>query len=71
MEELERVLDSPLHVLYLKQLTLLREKALKTFKSTVAAAPEGGNEYEAMIQVVLNLIIYISQKSKTNTTHGE
>jgi hypothetical protein len=51
VEELEKVIDSPLHVLYLKQLTLLREKALKTFKSTVAAAPNGGNEYEALLQV--------------------
>ena len=29
VEELERFIDAPLHVLYMKQLSLLREKALK------------------------------------------
>lgn len=62
VEELEKVLDAPLHVLYLKQLTLLREKALKTFRSTVAAAPDGGNEYEAMIQV--NTSIFLTSTLK-------
>ena len=48
VEELERFIDAPLHVLYMKQLTLLREKALKTFKSSLTV--EGG-EFEAMMQV--------------------
>jgi len=46
VEELERFIDAPLHVLYMKQLSLLREKALKTFKSALTA--EGG-EFEAMM----------------------
>lgn len=46
VEDLERALDSPLNVLYLKQLSLLREKALKNFKS---ALNNEGSEYEAMM----------------------
>jgi len=48
IEDLERMLDSPLHVVYLKQLSILREKALKTFKSTIGSSE--GQEYEAMLQ---------------------
>ena len=36
VEDLEKTLDSFLHVLYLKQLSLLREKAIKTFKAAMA-----------------------------------
>jgi hypothetical protein len=45
---LERSIDAPLHVLYLKQLSLLREKALKNFKSSLAV--EGSNEYDALAE---------------------
>lgn len=51
VDDLEKVLDSPLHVVYLKQLSLLREKALKSFKSSIAAAPESANDYEFISQV--------------------
>lgn len=47
IEDLEKALDAPLHVLYLKQLSLLREKAIKIFKSALTAE---GSEYEAMQQ---------------------
>ena len=47
VEDLERTLDAPLHVLYLKQLGLLREKAMKSFKAGLTAE---GSEYEAMMQ---------------------
>eukprot|EP01035_Chromulina_nebulosa_P020927 gene20927-27124_t len=59
IEDLEKVLDAPLHVIYLKQLGLLRDKALKTFKSLINNSKladsngntENSNEYEAVIQV--------------------
>lgn len=47
VEDLERALDAPLNVIYLKQLTLIREKALKSFKVGLAGE---GSEYEAMMQ---------------------
>ena len=47
VEDLERALDSPLHVLYLKQLSLIREKALKIFRGSATA---DGSEYESMMQ---------------------
>ena len=46
VEELERSLDAPLHVLYLKQIALLREKAIKNFKQSLNTE---GSEYEAMM----------------------
>lgn len=49
MEDLERLLDAPLHVVYLKQLSLSREKSIKTFKQVLAAAD--GAEFEAMMKV--------------------
>eukprot|EP01041_Mallomonas_annulata_P012480 gene12480-26268_t len=47
VEELERTIDAPLHVLYLKQLALLRDKAVKTFKTSLTTE---GTEFEAMLQ---------------------
>lgn len=49
IEELEKLLDSPLHVLYLKQLSLLREKAMKNFKQALNSG-SAGTEFEAMTQ---------------------
>ncbi|RYH30763.1 hypothetical protein EON65_04240 [archaeon] len=48
IEDLERVLDAPLHVLYLKQLSLLKERALRLFKQAMASSDT--TEYEAMMQ---------------------
>lgn len=47
VEDLERLLDAPLHVIYLKQLSQLREKAMKMFKQDLAGTE--GSEYEAMM----------------------
>lgn len=48
IDDLERILDAPLHVIYLKQLALIREKALKTFKQALGVTE--GTEFESMIQ---------------------
>jgi hypothetical protein len=48
IDDLERLLDAPLHVIYLKQLALIREKSLKTFKTAVGATE--GTEFDAMMQ---------------------
>lgn len=48
VEDLEKFLDAPLHVVYLKQLNLIRDKALKLFKSSTASSE--GSEFEAMMQ---------------------
>lgn len=45
LEELEVSLDAPLQVLYLRQLALLREKALNRFLTA-----GGSSEFEAMLQ---------------------
>ena len=47
LEELEAVIDSQLQVLYLRQLSLLREQALGQYKS--AAKTSEASEYEAMV----------------------
>jgi hypothetical protein len=47
IEELEKSLDSPLRVLYMKQLLLLRDKALKRYKS--ASKNSESSDYEAMV----------------------
>lgn len=51
MEDLEQLLDAPLHVLYLKQLSLVRDKSLKVFKQALTAGE--GSEFEALMQVSL------------------
>jgi predicted RNA methylase len=53
IDDLEKLIDAPLHVIYLKQLSLLRDKALKTFKQTLATAE--GTEFDAMMQVSSSL----------------
>lgn len=47
VEDLEKLLDAPLHVLYLKQLSILRERAMKTFKQSLSTTE--GSEFEAMM----------------------
>eukprot|EP01038_Epipyxis_sp_PR26KG_P006091 gene6091-8394_t len=47
IDDLERLLDAPLHVIYLKQLSQLREKSLKLFKQALTTE---GTEFEAMMQ---------------------
>jgi len=48
LEEVEAAVDAPLQVLYLRQLTLLREEALQRFRAAVQTT--GSSEYEAMLQ---------------------
>eukprot|EP01033_Poteriospumella_lacustris_P016982 gene16982-12151_t len=48
IEELEKMIDAPLHVLYLRQLALLRERAMRLFAKAANSAE--GNEFEAMTQ---------------------
>merc|ERR1712113_1087639 len=45
--ELESILDSPLQVIYLRQLSLLREQALASYQS--ASKASGASDYEAML----------------------
>jgi len=47
LEELEGALDAPLQVLYLRQLALLRERALSTYRSASRASE--ASDYEAML----------------------
>ena len=47
LQELEAALDAPLQVLYLRQLSLLREQALASYKS--AAKASEASDYEAML----------------------
>lgn len=48
LEELESSLDAPLQVLYLRQLGLLRDQALQSYRS--ASKASASSEYEAMLQ---------------------
>jgi len=48
LSELESTLDAPLHVLYLKQLALLREKALSQYRA--ASRVVETSDYDAMLQ---------------------
>lgn len=48
LETLEAALDAPLQVLYMKQLTLLREQSLVRYRG--ATKKSGSSEYEAMLQ---------------------
>lgn len=47
LEELESSIDAPLQVLYMKQISLLREKALSTYRSASSSA---ASDYEAMLK---------------------
>lgn len=48
LQQLEASLDAPLHVLYLKQLSLFRQAALERYRSATASAG-GVADYEAML----------------------
>lgn len=48
LQELESALDAPLHVLYLRQLAIIREKALQDYRS--ASHMSEMSDYEAMLQ---------------------
>lgn len=47
LEELETAIDAPLQVLYLRQLALIREKALQKYRS--ASKTTEASDYEAML----------------------
>lgn len=47
IDDLEKLIDAPLHVIYLKQLSLLREKSMKVFKQALTSE---GTEFDAMMQ---------------------
>ena len=47
LEELESSLDAPLHVLYLKQLQILRERALTSYRAAAKTSDSG--DYQAML----------------------
>ena len=49
VEALEKQIDSNLHVIYLKQLSLIREKTLKNFKKNLIPTE---NEDEEVVEVV-------------------
>lgn len=49
IDDLERLLDAPLHVVYLKQLSLVRERSFKTFKEALSAVD--ASEFNAMMKV--------------------
>jgi len=48
LEELEAALDAPLHVLYLKQLAIIREKALQMYRAATKVSET--SDYEAMLK---------------------
>mmetsp|Transcript_22866 Transcript_22866/g.32239 ORF Transcript_22866/g.32239 Transcript_22866/m.32239 type:complete len:304 (-) Transcript_22866:99-1010(-) len=48
MEELESALDAPLQVLYLRQLAILREKALQLYRASSRTSET--SDYDAMLQ---------------------
>eukprot|EP00934_Nitzschia_sp_Nitz4_P007951 Nitzschia sp. Nitz4//scaffold312_size24368//9771//10866//NITZ4_008366-RA/size24368-augustus-gene-0.16-mRNA-1//1//CDS//3329547399//7941//frame0 len=48
LESLEAALDAPLQILYLRQLSMLRDQALQRYRA--AAKTSGASEYEAMLQ---------------------
>lgn len=48
LQELECALDAPLHVLYLRQLAIIREKAFQTYRT--ASCINETSDYEAMLQ---------------------
>uniref|UniRef100_A0A6V2EIW0 Uncharacterized protein n=3 Tax=Ditylum brightwellii TaxID=49249 RepID=A0A6V2EIW0_9STRA len=48
LEELEAALDAPLQVLYLRQLAIVREKALQSYRASSRSSES--SDYEAMLQ---------------------
>ena len=48
LQEVEAAIDAPLQVLYMKQLSYLRDSALQSYRS--ATKTSGATEYEAMLQ---------------------
>jgi hypothetical protein len=64
LQELEAALDAPLHVLYLRQLALLREKSLQGYRSASHATET--SDYESM----LNADSQFSTNAEESTREG-
>lgn len=64
LQQLEAALDAPLQVLYMKQLSYLRETALQRYRTVMKTSSDssggggggGPSEYEAMLQVDANFV---------------
>jgi hypothetical protein len=65
LSELEQQIDSPLHVLYLKQLAYLREQALQRYRT--ATKTTTASDYEAMLQADNSFVTAASKLIKSSS----
>jgi len=70
VEELERMLDASLHVVFLKQLRILRDKALQKYKSAMRA--DGTKDYDAVVtaQSFFNTEAEAARRKNSNWEYG-
>jgi hypothetical protein len=64
VDELERTLDMPLQLVYLKQLALIRDKALQRYKS--ASKGSETSDYQAMLAADQ----FYATEAETSTRQG-
>jgi hypothetical protein len=64
VQALEATVDAPLHVLYLKQLGLLRDSALQRFRS--ATRTSSVSDYEAMLQADSQFVAQAQQSTRSS-----
>jgi hypothetical protein len=64
LQALEATVDAPLHVLYLKQLGLLRDAALQRFRS--ATRTSSVSDYEAMLQADSQFVSQAQQATRSS-----
>lgn len=70
VEELERAVDTPLRLLYARQLTNLREKALRRYRDGSASASGSNKEAEADYQAMVDADAFFAREAEASTRQG-
>lgn len=70
LKELNAAIDSPLHVLYLQQLAILRENTLQRYRTT-AKSSAGTSDYEAMLLADSQFVQEAEQSGRATWDYGK
>ncbi len=70
LQELNGAIDAPLHVLYLQQLTILRDNALQRYRTTAKSSP-GTSDYEAMLLADAQFVRDVTSSSRSTWDYSK
>lgn len=71
LQEINKAIDAPLHILYLKQLTVLRNNALQRYRTSSKTSTAGTSDYEAMLLADSQFVREAEECGKSNWDYSK